>query len=225
MPMGMLRPPLFLWSFPMATKVDICNLALAVLGDTATVSSIDPPEGSAQADPGARLYSMSVNEVLSQHPWSFALKRAKLAEMTTNVQGEGSARYYACPPDCLRVHRLYGEGFDSRYFHYSIETINGQRVIVTDAPSPWIKYVSSQVSESMFPPLFTTCVVHRLAAWLSGPLVVSPQSTEMARKQVELYAQFLSRAIHADASQQHKKEQSYSRFLEDYSGVMPDEFH
>jgi hypothetical protein len=28
----------------MASDVDICNLALALLGDVATVASIDPPE-------------------------------------------------------------------------------------------------------------------------------------------------------------------------------------
>ena len=33
----------------MASEVDICNLALAHLGDAATVSSINPPEGSIQA--------------------------------------------------------------------------------------------------------------------------------------------------------------------------------
>ena len=34
----------------MASDVQICNIALAHLGDTATVASINPPEGSAQAE-------------------------------------------------------------------------------------------------------------------------------------------------------------------------------
>ena len=33
----------------MSSVVDICNIALSRLGDRATVTSIDPPEGSAQA--------------------------------------------------------------------------------------------------------------------------------------------------------------------------------
>lgn len=209
----------------MATKVDICNLALSVLGDTATVSSIDPPEGSAQADHCARFYGQTVNEVLSRHSWSFALKRARLSNLVAAVEGDDSARQYALPSDCLRVVRLYSAKLGDKYCQYDSEMFFGQRVIVTDVEEPWIIYVSSQVDETAFPPLFTTCVVHRLASWLAGPLITSSSGTEIALKQYELYSLFLARAIHADAVQQHKKEKVKSRFLEDYDGVMPDEFY
>lgn len=209
----------------MATKVDICNMALSVLGDTATVSSIDPPEGSAQADHCARFYGMTVNEVLSQHNWSFALKRARLSTLVAAVEGDEDAIHYALPSDCLRVVRLFSISTGERYCQYDVEMLFGQRVVVTEAKDPWIIYVSSQVDESAFPPLFTTCVVHRLASWLSGPLVTSSSGTEMALKQYELYSLFLNRAIHADAVQQHKKEKVTSRFLADFSGDMPDEFY
>ena len=43
----------------MATEVDICNLALAHLGDDATIASIKPPEGSAQAEKSARFYPIA----------------------------------------------------------------------------------------------------------------------------------------------------------------------
>lgn len=209
----------------MATKVDICNLALAVLGDTATVSSIDPPEGSAQADHCARFYGMTVNEVLSQHSWSFSLKRVRLAELAASVEGDDDVKQYALPSDCLRVVRLYSISAGERYCQYDVEMFFGQRVVVTKVADPWILYVSSQVDESAFPPLFTTCVVHRLASWLAGPLITSSSGTEIALKQYELYSMFLNRAIHADAVQQHKKEQVKSRFLVEHDGEMPDEFY
>ena len=34
----------------MASEIDICNLALSHLGDTATIASLDPPEGSVAGD-------------------------------------------------------------------------------------------------------------------------------------------------------------------------------
>ena len=40
----------------MASEIDIVNLALSRLGDDATVASLYPPEGSAQAEHGARFY-------------------------------------------------------------------------------------------------------------------------------------------------------------------------
>ena len=43
----------------MPSEVDICNLALGHLGDSATVATIDPPEGSAQAEHCARFYPIA----------------------------------------------------------------------------------------------------------------------------------------------------------------------
>ena len=61
----------------MATEVDICNLALAHLGDDATIASINPPEGSAQAEKAARFYPIARNTLLELHSWNFAsCKRA-----------------------------------------------------------------------------------------------------------------------------------------------------
>lgn len=62
----------------MPSAVTICNLALAHLGDSATVSSIDPPEGSAQAEHCARFYPVALGLLLEAHPWNFATKRSRL---------------------------------------------------------------------------------------------------------------------------------------------------
>ena len=35
----------------MVSKTDICNLALSHFGQAADISSIDPPDGSAEAEP------------------------------------------------------------------------------------------------------------------------------------------------------------------------------
>ena len=63
----------------MASEVEICNLALARLGDAATVVSIDPPEGSAQAEHCAMFYPMARDTLLAQHPWGFAQRRVRPA--------------------------------------------------------------------------------------------------------------------------------------------------
>lgn len=63
--------------------VDICNLALSYLGDAATVASIDPPDGSAQAQHCARFYPIALNSMLESHQWSFATQRAFLAQSGT----------------------------------------------------------------------------------------------------------------------------------------------
>ena len=54
----------------MASAVDICNLALSHLGDTATVASLDPPEGSAQAEHCARFYPVARDALVRGRPGS-----------------------------------------------------------------------------------------------------------------------------------------------------------
>ena len=65
----------------MASEVDICNLALAHLGDSATVASINPPEGSAQAEMCQRFYPIARDSLLEMHNWGFATRRKALAQL------------------------------------------------------------------------------------------------------------------------------------------------
>lgn len=63
----------------MASEVEISNLALSRIGDSATVSSINPPEGSAQAEHCQRFYPIARNSLLEMHAWSFCDRRIQLA--------------------------------------------------------------------------------------------------------------------------------------------------
>ena len=83
----------------MATEIDICNLALAHLGDDATIASIKPPEGSAQAEHAARFYPIARNSLLEAHTWNFAAKRASLATTTNTIEQWEYA--YVAPADMM----------------------------------------------------------------------------------------------------------------------------
>jgi hypothetical protein len=85
----------------MSSEVEICNLALAHLGDSATVASIDPPEGSSQAEHCQRWYPIARNALLEMHEWGFATTRALLAEVVNPFPQW--RRAYARPSDCLKV--------------------------------------------------------------------------------------------------------------------------
>lgn len=68
----------------MAADVDICNLSLAMLGDVASITSIDPPDGSAQSSHCSRFYPIARNALLEMHSWGFATIRTKLALLAIN---------------------------------------------------------------------------------------------------------------------------------------------
>ena len=84
----------------MASVVDICNLALAHLGEIPNISSIDPPEGSAHAEKCERFYPLARDTALEMRNWSFALKRVVLAQVEND---HPSWQFkYALPADCIR---------------------------------------------------------------------------------------------------------------------------
>ena len=85
----------------MATEVDICNLALSKLGDEANLHSIDPPDGSTQADHCARWYPIARDKALQCFPWSFATRRVEPAKLMESTADGLNA--FDLPAKCLRV--------------------------------------------------------------------------------------------------------------------------
>jgi hypothetical protein len=93
----------------MPSVVDICNLALADLGDLANVSSIDPPDSSAQAVYCSRFYPIARDTMLELHDWNFNTRRALLAllggPVGTSLETEASCAQwpyaYAAPSGML----------------------------------------------------------------------------------------------------------------------------
>ena len=81
----------------MATVIDICNLALAHLGDDATIAALN--EASVQAEQSARYYPIARNTLLEIHTWNFAAKRASLSTVTNTISQWDYA--YAAPADMM----------------------------------------------------------------------------------------------------------------------------
>lgn len=65
----------------MPSVVDIVNTALSHIGDTANVTDISPPDGSAQAGYAAVFYPIALNSMLEMYAWGFSTKRAALAQV------------------------------------------------------------------------------------------------------------------------------------------------
>ena len=68
----------------MASDVDICNLALATLGDDAAVTSISPADGSSQSSHCSRFYPIARDALLEMHTWGFSTTRAALTPLVAN---------------------------------------------------------------------------------------------------------------------------------------------
>lgn len=185
----------------MPSVVDICNVALARLGDNATVASIEPPEGSAQAEHCARFYPLARDSLLEMHPWRFATRRAKLARLDAEC-GEW-AYAYAVPAQTIRILSVQPPGCSYQPQQYVTEaTADGHPVILTNQPNATVRYIGAVSNSDLFPPLFVDALAWLLAAYLAGPVIKGDAGAAMAKICTQTFLATLSTARVSDANQQ-----------------------
>lgn len=186
----------------MASVVDICNQALSRLGDSATVASIDPPEGSAQAEHCARFYPMARDALLESFPWKFATRRVRLAALA--VPSWNWAYAYALPSDCLHALAVLpaDAGSDADSQPFEVETgEDGVLLVLTDQPAACLRYTSTVEDSARFPPLFVDALSWLLASSLAGPLMKGDVGAAMAKTCLQYAAAATASAKLSDARQ------------------------
>lgn len=213
---------------PGITDVDICNLALSHIGDTAIITGISPPDGSVQASHCAKFYPIARDGLLQMHSWLFATKRKALVETTNTIS---QWRYaYLMPSDVgdsfaiiasdsssdytetYSVEPYYsGVNIDSTVGRYSpqqfaVEVNNsGQRVIYTNQENAVIRYTAMVTDTSQFSPLFVTALSWHLASMLAGPIIKGENGSAEAKRCQQMMMLYLSKAQSSDSNQRNVK--------------------
>lgn len=195
----------------MASEIDICNLALSHLGDTATVASINPPEGSAQAEHCSRFYPVARNAILEMHAWGFATKRIQLALLSSGWPEWNYA--YAQPGDAVNILAVLPPSVTDdnvavvqmpQPFSCEIDA-NDAEVIYTDQADAVLRYTAIITDTTKFSPLFITALSHHLAGMLAGPILKGDVGAAEAKRQEAMMQYYLTKAIESDASQRRVK--------------------
>lgn len=215
----------------MPSVVDICNLALAHLGDDATVASIDPPEGSSQAEHCARFYPIARDTLLQSHNWSFASKRILLSSVTNPytmwkyayaVPGDMMVAVAILPPDAeddyaIRPYPADRTGWGwltppmtgaGTYVPqpYSIETdASGSKVIYTNQETALLRYQALVTDPTRFDPLFAVALSWHLASFLAGPVVKGTEAAAETKRCLQMAAIYVAQAKQSDSNQRNVK--------------------
>lgn len=211
----------------MASVIDIANLALARLGDDATLSSIDPPEGSAQAEHCARFYPLARDTLLGwpDANWNFATKRVALAQVDmawstwdfaytvpNNMLRAISVLAPDAPDDYSTPYALpysaqgeqYSIGYQPQPFVIEVDGSDRQ-VIYTNQENATLRYISRVTDPTRFPPTFIDALVWLLASYLAGPMLKGDSGAAAANSAYNAFMGALARATHANAQQRHVK--------------------
>lgn len=190
----------------MASEVEICNLALGHLGDNASIASLDPPEGSAQAEHCARFYPIARDTLLEAHSWKFATRRGTLALLDTESFNWDYA--YAEPFGALRILAVLPSDARSTDEGEQFETVSddaGTSLILTDLVDATVLYTARVSDTTKFSPLFVDALSRLLAAYLAGPVLKGDAGKAESKAQMQFFRAALSLAMTSDANQRKVK--------------------
>jgi hypothetical protein len=184
----------------MASAVDICNTALAHLGNDNTISAIDPPDGSTEAGYCKRFYPIARKELIERFVWPFACTRRTLASVGNPSTVWAFA--YQLPSDCLRPVRVLSAQtanallFELSHGHTPFEAIFDESksapyevedgVLLTHEPEAVLLYLRDVVDTTRYTPMFVSALGYLLASYLAGPIVRGADGARAAQNYRQL---------------------------------------
>jgi len=158
------------------SDVTICSNALGYLGAQPINSLTD--DTSERAQLCNRIYKTQRNELLAEHDWNFALKRADLVKTTAEpiiVTVDDFSNEFQLPVDILRVKKAGTGALGNLHPRYRIE---GDK-LYTDEAAISILYVYEVEDPLLFSAQFVKALEYKLAAVMAIPL-----TADVAKAQV-----------------------------------------
>lgn len=190
----------------MTSVVDLCNLALSHIGDRATLTSIDPPEGSAQAEHCARFWPIARDEMLSMADWGFASQSTALAVQSSEDNPKWSYAF-ALPADFLvaREAILASDQETTLYPgspHFEIAS-NGlnQPVLYCNSDAVYLRYTRRAADPSIYPGKVVIGAAYLLASYLAGAIVKGRAGMQTSVAMRQMAERLLTQASTVDANQ------------------------
>lgn len=187
----------------MTSAVALCNLALSHIGDPGFVTSIEPPDGTAQAARCAIFWPIVRRAFLQARDWSFATARADLTESGNDPVGPWLYRY-VMPPTALRLSKILNP---AGYSHEPTEPFivevdsTGVRTILTNMEAAEAVYVFDQVDLIQWGQQAVNACSWLLASYLAGPIIKGKAGVTVGQGALQRYGVELSIASAEDGLQ------------------------
>jgi hypothetical protein len=197
---------------PAYTDVQICNLALANLGDKATITAFRPSDGSRQADLCAQFYDLALNGVLQRHPWDFSIRRTSPTKATTD-RTEWLYSFYL-PDDFVGVLAVLPKEpkddvcYMGRHtpLEYAIELdANYTRRIYCNQDDVVLRYHAKVTDPHHYSEMFVQALSWKLATLLAGPLIKGEAGVKAAQSSQQMFEFMMQQATAFDATKTRER--------------------
>ena len=168
-------------------KIDICNMALANIGQP-NLKSLQQP-GPAAAVCNLR-YDEARLEMLSMALWNFASmwKRGVLLDIEAKPPYRAAYQY---PPDALKVFEILKPGGDKKPIPFEVTArpgFSGEKVINTSHPDPIFVYSVDRTNIEDFEPTFVQAVSWLLSSKIAMTITKKLQHQQESYKMAVLKA-------------------------------------
>tara|TARA_S200002703_G_scaffold142468_1_gene134861 strand:- start:9460 stop:12714 length:3255 start_codon:yes stop_codon:yes gene_type:complete len=194
-------------------EIEICNLALAHIGDKASVTSLNPSDGSHQADLCARYYPLARDLCLERHRWDFTIRQSALVALTSS--GRKDWEYgYELPSNFAGVIAVIPkDSLDDQIREstkipqpYAIElSADYERVIYCNLQDAVIRYQAKVTDSSKFSQMFVYAVSWQLASMLAGALIKGDEGMGAVRNATQMAEFYMQRAAAFDSRTTREK--------------------
>lgn len=194
--------------------VDICNMALARIGHSETIASLD--ERSKAAQSCTLFYDAARDFVLRDGVWNFATRAVQLAEVA-DATFPGWRYVYRYPTDCLQARQITtSAGTRLTWYEtdptrsdrllrwlppripFEVSSDDAGRLILTDLEEAYLVYTARITDPNLFDSMFVSALSWYLAVELVMPLSVDERRAARAERN---YALVLSQAEAANLNE------------------------
>lgn len=205
----------------MSSVVELCNLALARIGQDPNLTSVSVSGATVEETLCAQFYPIARDKILNTYDFTFMRVRDKLSEIYTYPHPPYHLTY-AYPADCAYIKVVY-EGRPNCVPNpekFEVEnTVEGQMIICTDVVNAWAEYQKLPDTVKHIPPLVENAIVWQLAGELAGAMIKSTTGVSMATQMFKAAEQYAMEAAARDGQQstttinRHMSEFEMARFV------------
>lgn len=168
------------------TDVDICNLALGLLGDRRIQAMTERSKEAAEC---SRYYGQALDEALEAFDWPFARTYSRGVRPAGVDVVPGYAYTYAWPVEAIAMRGIARDlkSEVSPEFTLAAVVVDGValRTIHTDKAGGVIVFTRRETSVPSFSPLFVAAVAAKLAHYLAMPLTQDKGKRDDMEKKFE----------------------------------------
>jgi hypothetical protein len=176
--------------------VKLCNLALANIGASATVTSISPSDGSQEADLCAQFWQLAFDTLIERHNWVFAIKRATNLEAVTSTNDQFPYAF-RMPGNSLGVVEVLQPGAPDNTFREEFDhelDANDDLILFCHLEAPVVRYKTRVVDLAKCSGVFKRTLSWQLGAMIAGPLLQGDKGMEAVQFAEAMTARMLGQA-------------------------------